>query len=68
MEGVKRQMKTAIANLSLASISLIVISLLFAAPSSARVDPETCVGMWLLDESGGTTAKDSSGNKNDGTL
>jgi hypothetical protein len=41
---------------------------MFAGISSAKIDPKTCVGMWLFDEGSGAIAKDSSGNKNDGTL
>ena len=54
--------------LTIISISFIVISLMFTGQSSAKIELETCVGMWLLDEGSGTTAKDSSENKNDGTL
>jgi len=35
---------------------------------SGKIDPESVVGMWLLDEGKGDTAKDSSGSGNDGTL
>lgn len=34
----------------------------------AKIDPKTIVGLWLFDEGSGNTAKDSSGNKNDGKL
>ena len=52
---------------------LIGVAVLFAvsvltASSYAKIDPKTCVGMWLFDEGKGDTAADSSGNKNDGTL
>ncbi|MCX6013467.1 MAG: LamG domain-containing protein [Chloroflexi bacterium] len=52
---------------------LITMVVLFAVGmladlSHAKIDPKTCVGMWLFDEGSGTTGKDSSGNKNDGTL
>jgi len=49
-------------------ISLSVISLMVVGRSAARIDPETCAGMWLFDDGKGDTAKDSSGNQNDGTL
>ena len=59
-------------------LSLIFISLssptpeaglwMFVGRSAARIDPETCAGMWLFDDGKGDTAKDSSGNHNDGTL
>jgi hypothetical protein len=35
---------------------------------SAKIDPETIVGMWLFDEKSGDIAKDSSGRGNDGQL
>ena len=34
----------------------------------AEVDPETAVGVWLFDEGGGNTTKDSSGNDHDGEI
>jgi hypothetical protein len=37
-------------------------------PSYAKIDPKTAVGAWTLDEGSGNIVKDSSGNKNDGTL
>lgn len=60
-------MKVRVARTTLVCISLI-ISLMFAGISSARIDLETCVGMWLFDEGKGDIVKDSSGNGNDGTL
>jgi len=36
--------------------------------SYAKLDPKTCVGMWLLEEGSGKKAIDSSGNKNDGDI
>lgn len=52
---------------------LIVAVVLFIAgvlttQSHAKIDPDTIVGMWLLDESKGDIAADSSGNENDGNL
>jgi hypothetical protein len=52
---------------------LIVVTALFivgllTTSSYAKLDLQTCVGMWLFDEGSGDIAKDSSGNKNDGTL
>ena len=49
-------------------ISLVVVSLMFAGQSYAQVDPETVLGIWLLDEGQGDIAEDASGNGNDGTL
>jgi len=34
----------------------------------AEIDPETAVGVWLLDEGGGNTTKDASGNDHDGEI
>ncbi len=36
--------------------------------SKAEIDPKTIIGLWLLDEGTGKTAKDSSGNDNNGAL
>lgn len=51
---------------------LIGVVLLFVAvlttSSYAKIDPKTCVGVWLFDEGDGNIAKDSSESKNDGTL
>lgn len=49
-------------------VCMFVIGLALAGQSSARIDPETLVGVWLFDEDGGDTARDASGNGNDGTL
>lgn len=35
---------------------------------NAEVDPETAVGVWLFDEGGGNTTKDSSGHDHDGEI
>ena len=61
-------MKTTIARLSLIYISIVIMSLIFTGKSFAKINPETCVGMWLFDEGKGDIAKDSSNNGNDGTL
>ena len=53
---------------TLVVISLIIISLMVANVSHAKIDKKDIMGMWLFDEGKGDTAKDSSGNKNDGTL
>ena len=49
---------------------LAVASVFLITPSSeAKIDFEKdCVGMWFFDEGSGKVAKDSSGNKNDGSL
>ncbi|MBC8233939.1 LamG domain-containing protein [bacterium] len=61
-------MKILVASLTLVCISLVVISLVFTGQSYARIDPETIVGMWLLDEGSGNVAKDTSGNGHDGEI
>ena len=54
--------------LTVICISCIIVSLIFVGMSNARIDPETCIGMWLFDEGKGDVAEDSSRNGNDGTL
>ena len=51
-----------------ASVSLIIMSLILTGISETKVNQETIAGMWLFDEGGGNTAKDSSGNGNDGEI
>ena len=59
-------MKSTVNSKSLLAL-LLVCSLTLA--TEAKIDFEKdCVGMWLFDEGAGKVAKDSSGNKNDGTL
>jgi len=53
---------------SMASVSFIVLGLALIGQSSAKIDPETIVGMWLFDEGAGNIAKDVSENGNDGEL
>ena len=54
--------------LLIGTVVLFAASLLFAALSEAKIDPETIAGMWLFDEDGGKVANDSSGNDNHGDL
>jgi hypothetical protein len=54
--------------LTLICISFIIISSMFAGQSHAKVDPETILGIWLLDEGNGDIAEDNSENGNDGTI
>lgn len=49
------------------AIVLFIVGTL-AVSSYAALDPDTLVGVWKFDEGKGNTAKDSSGNGNDGTL
>ena len=61
-------MKIVIANLMLASISLIVLSLMFTGISNAEFDLKTVAGMWFFDEGKGDTAADASENGKDGEI
>jgi hypothetical protein len=61
-------MKDTKTKLIIVFIGLTVISLILTGQSSAKIDPKTAIGIWLFDEGSGDTAKDTSGNKNDGTL
>ena len=61
-------MKVIVARLTLMCICLIVITLMSGGQSSARIDPETIVGIWLLDEGSGNVAKDTSSNGHDGEI
>jgi hypothetical protein len=53
-------------SLMLGCVSVLVIFLFSVSVTYAKIDPNTIVGIWLLDEGSGATIKDSSGNKNDG--
>ena len=48
--------------------ALIAISLIIINVSYAKIDPETCDGMWLFDDGKGDIATDFSGKGNDGML
>ena len=48
-------------------VALFVVGVL-GGSSYAKLDLETCVGMWLFDDDGGDVAADSSGNENHGTI
>ena len=56
------------ARLTIVCISSIVVSLMFAGLSDAKINPESIVGIWLFDEGKGDAAADSSGNGNDGEI
>lgn len=45
-------------------LSFIVVSLIVAGISDAKVDPKSIMGMWLFDGSAGDSARDSSDNGN----
>jgi hypothetical protein len=52
----------------LIGVVVLFVAGLLVNSSYAKIDPKTCIGMWLFDEGDGTVAKDSSASKNDGTL
>ena len=55
-------------SLALSCIGFVVFSLCLTYLADARLDPENLVALWLLDESKGNVAKDSSENGHDGTV
>ncbi|MBC8230480.1 LamG domain-containing protein [bacterium] len=57
-----------ISNIWLLTVIATVFIVFLAMETSAKIDPETIVGMWLFDEKSGDTAKDSSERGNDGQL
>ena len=61
-------MKIVMANLMLACVSLIVLSLIFTSISRAEFDLKDVAGMWLFDDGKGDVAADSSENGKDGKL
>ena len=54
--------------LILVKVSLVIVSLIFAGISYAEIDPQTAVGIWLLDDSKNDLARDSTGNGLDGKV
>jgi hypothetical protein len=60
-------MKTIGIRLTIISISFILISLILAGQSSAKIDPKSVMGMWLFDQKG-DVGKDASQNGNDGNI
>jgi len=49
-------------------IASFCIGLVLAGHSYGAIDPDTILGVWLLDEGNGDFTEDASGNGNDGTL
>ncbi len=54
--------------LTIICISFIIISMMFAVVSNAKIDQKDIMGMWLFDEGKGDVAEDISGHGNDGVL
>ncbi|MCE2415537.1 LamG domain-containing protein [Candidatus Poribacteria bacterium] len=55
-------------NVRISLASFVVVFLLAALPSFAKIDPDTIMGMWLFDEGKGNVATDSSEHGNDGEI
>ena len=53
--------------LSVFGMAILFLAIL-AFPGYAEIDPETIIGLWLLDQNDGNIAIDSSGNGNNGQL
>jgi len=49
-------------------IASVCIGVMVAGQSYGEIDPDTILGIWLLDEGSGDLTEDASGNGNDGTL
>jgi hypothetical protein len=54
--------------LTIIGISFIIISLMFAGISDAKIDPNAIVGVWLFDGDEDDIDPDLSGNNHDGTI
>jgi len=61
-------MKSTKTKLVLMCLCLFVIGLVLTGQSSAKIDKKNVMGVWLLNDGGGDTVKDSSPNKNNGTI
>ena len=57
-----------VTSVSISCVSLVALSCILATSGHAEIDPDTIVGMWLLDEDKGKEAKDGSGNERHGTF
>ena len=55
-----------LSSITLMSFSLFSFGILFVSTTSAEIDPDTVVGVWLFDEGKGDVATDASGNGLDG--
>ena len=60
-------MKHILTKLTFTCVNFIVISLIFAGISNAKIDPKNDIAaLWLFDEGKGEVATDASPNGNDG--
>ena len=63
-----KRMKTVKARSALVCVSIIIVGLMFTGQGFTKIDPEAVIGVWLLDEGKGDTARDFSGNGHDGKI
>lgn len=61
-------MKSTLGNLMFVYVCSVFLGFLTTSPSYSKIDSETIVGIWLLDEGQGDIAKDASGSGHDGEL
>ena len=57
-----------VTSVSISLVGLVALSCILTTSGHAEIDPDTIVGMWLLDEDKGKEAKDGSGNERHGTF
>ena len=62
------KVKVILVGLSWWCVSGLIVSLMLTVQSDAGLDPDSVVGMWLLDDGTGKQVKDISGKGNDGKL
>jgi len=62
------EMKKVLVIVSLFSVSLMVAGLIFSGQCYSKIDLETVVGLWLLDDGKGNIAKDFSPNGNNASF
>lgn len=61
-------MNRTVKSLTLACVSLIIISIMFTGESYAKFREDAIVGIWLFDKGTGKTVEDFSGNGHDGEI
>jgi hypothetical protein len=59
-------MRTLVTPLGVVCVAVLAMGLILPRRGSSAIDPDSVVGVWLLDEGKGEAAEDSSGNGNDG--
>ena len=61
-------MKRIVFRTALICFCFAILTATYTVSGDAKIDPETIMGMWLLDEGQGSIVKDKSGNGNDGKI